>query len=70
MKERLISKTIYNLSRLALRLNLMNTLKQYSLLRKIYYKVAGTTTNQVDYDLLDEFYSNAIADKEVLAFYS
>ncbi|MCV5791204.1 glycosyl transferase family 1, partial [Escherichia coli] len=38
--------------------------------RKIYYKVAGTTTNQVDYDLLDEFYSNAIADKEVLAFYS
>ncbi|MGS5509469.1 glycosyltransferase [Escherichia coli] len=70
LKERLISKTIYNLSRLALRLNLMNTLKQYSLLRKIYYKVAGTTTNQVDYDLLDEFYSNAIADKEVLAFYS
>ncbi|EHX1052280.1 glycosyltransferase, partial [Salmonella enterica subsp. enterica serovar Oranienburg] len=70
LKEQLISKTIYNLSRLALHLNLMDTLKQYSLLQKIYYKFAGTTTNQVDYDLIDNVYSNKIAGKEILAFYS
>ncbi|EBI7018739.1 glycosyl transferase family 1, partial [Salmonella enterica] len=33
-------------------------------------KFAGTTTNQVDYDLIDNVYSNKIAGKEILAFYS
>ncbi|MBL7675336.1 glycosyltransferase [Atlantibacter hermannii] len=68
--QRMVSKVIYNLSRLALRLNLMNTLKQYKLLRNIYHRMAGSVSNEVDYNLIEPFYQNAISGKEIIAFYS
>lgn len=70
VSQRIVSKLIFNLSRIALRLNLMDTLKQYTLLRKIYQKMVGRVSNEVDYELLEQFYQNAIAGKEVIAFYS